>query len=103
MFGIRFEAQGVALHASSTGKLPCARNVAKYLHAAVGTSHYGTVRIFAAQICRGLEKEHHPPCGIFRTVGIKSLKNTSDREEWKRGSVTVLEQVVERGINMTMG
>jgi hypothetical protein len=51
----------------------------------------------------GWKKEHHPPCGIFRTVGIKSLKNTSDREEWKRGSVTVLEQVVERGINMTMG
>jgi hypothetical protein len=48
-------------------------------------------------------EEHHPPCGIFRTVGIESLKNTSDREEWKRGSVTVLEQVVERGVNMTMG
>jgi hypothetical protein len=50
-----------------------------------------------------MPEEHHPPCGTLRTVGIEALKNASDREEWKRGSVTVVEQVVERGVNMTVG
>jgi hypothetical protein len=36
MFGIRFGAQGVSLHATSSGKLPCARTVAKYLHTRPG-------------------------------------------------------------------
>lgn len=36
MFGIRFGAQGVALHATSSGKLPSARSAAKCLHTGPG-------------------------------------------------------------------
>jgi hypothetical protein len=47
-------------------------------------------------------KKHHPASGTLRIVRIEWLKNTTDREEWKRGVVIVAYQIIEGGVSMTV-
>jgi hypothetical protein len=48
-------------------------------------------------------KKLHPSSGTFGIVRIEWVKNTTDREEWKRGVVLVVQHEVESGVNVTMG
>jgi hypothetical protein len=41
--------------------------------------------------------------GTFRATPIQPMKHTSDREEWKRGGIVVLLQIIESGVNVTVG
>src|ERR1700761_8334055 len=61
-----------------------------------------TRRTRAPRIDRTAEK-HHPASGTIRDVRIESVKHTADRAERKRGGVVIVHQVVESGINMTVG
>ncbi len=48
-------------------------------------------------------KEYQPAIGTFRAVSIQPMKHTSNREEWEIGGVSILQQVIESGVNVTVG
>ena len=48
-------------------------------------------------------EEHHPAIGRFRVLRIEPVKHSTDREEWKRFGIVLVNHVVERGVRMTVG
>jgi hypothetical protein len=48
-------------------------------------------------------EKHHPASGAFGVVRVEFVKDTSNRGEWEKSGVVIAHQVVDGGVNMTVG